>query len=42
MISLDITKYGIFKCPECDRVFNIDDEMEAQEWFYGHDCFIEE
>ena len=25
-------------CPECDRVFDLSDEVAAQEWFYGHDC----
>jgi DNA polymerase III psi subunit len=26
------------KCVECDRVFDLRDEDEANEWFYGHDC----
>lgn len=26
------------KCPECGRVFDLDDETDAAEWFYGHDC----
>jgi hypothetical protein len=26
------------KCPECDRVFDLLDEDDAQEYFYGHDC----
>lgn len=38
----DLMKIGYAKCPECDRVFDMDIESEAQEWFYGHDCFIEE
>lgn len=25
-------------CPECDRVFDLLDEEDANEWFYGHDC----
>jgi len=25
-------------CPECGRVFNLLDENDASEWFYGHDC----
>ena len=25
-------------CIECDRVFNLKDEIDAQEWYYGHDC----
>jgi NOL1/NOP2/fmu family ribosome biogenesis protein len=30
------------KCPECDRVFDLDVEQQAEEWYYGHDCFVEE
>ena len=26
------------KCRECDRVFNLLDEVDAEEWYYGHDC----
>ena len=25
-------------CPECERVFDMLDEDDAGEWFYGHDC----
>ena len=25
------------KCPECGRVFDLTDEDEAAEWYYGHD-----
>lgn len=25
-------------CPECDRVFMLLDEDDANEWYYGHDC----
>ena len=25
-------------CPECERVFDLTDEDDANEWFYGHDC----
>lgn len=25
-------------CPECFRVFDLLDEIDAQEWAYGHDC----
>jgi hypothetical protein len=40
MISLQSIGYA--KCPECDRVFDLDIEDQAEEWFYGHDCFVEE
>lgn len=26
------------KCPECERVFDLLDEDDANEFFYGHDC----
>jgi hypothetical protein len=26
------------KCAECDRVFDLTKDLEAGEWFYGHDC----
>jgi hypothetical protein len=25
-------------CPECDRKFDLMDEEQASEWYYGHDC----
>ena len=26
------------KCRECGRVFDLMNEDDANEWFYGHDC----
>lgn len=26
------------KCVECKRVFDITENIDAQEWAYGHDC----
>ena len=26
------------QCRECGRVFDLTDEDDAAEWFYGHDC----
>lgn len=26
------------QCVECERIFDLADEQQAQEWFYGHDC----
>ena len=26
------------QCIECNRVFDLLDETDAQEWYYGHDC----
>ena len=28
------------KCVECARVFNLLEEEEAGEWYYGHDCEV--
>lgn len=25
-------------CNECSRVFDMRDELDAEEWHYGHDC----
>ena len=25
-------------CPECERVFDLLDRDDNQEWHYGHDC----
>ena len=29
-------------CPECNRVFDLTNEQDAEEWAYGHDCESEE
>jgi hypothetical protein len=29
-----------FQCVECERVFDMTDDNEADEWFYGHDCEV--
>jgi NOL1/NOP2/fmu family ribosome biogenesis protein len=26
------------RCVECEREFDLMDEQQAEEWFYGHDC----
>lgn len=26
------------RCPECGRTFDLLDDTDAGEWFYGHDC----
>jgi hypothetical protein len=25
-------------CAECERVFNLLNEDDAEEWYFGHDC----
>ena len=27
-------------CVECERVFDLLDEDDANEWYYGHDCEV--
>lgn len=34
--------YTRAKCPDCARVFDLLDEDQASEWYYGHDCDIVE
>jgi hypothetical protein len=26
------------QCPECGRVFDLEDPVDGAEWSYGHDC----
>lgn len=28
-------------CPECRRIFDLSSELDADEWYYGHDCEVE-
>jgi hypothetical protein len=30
------------RCKECGRTFDLSDEDQAEEWFYGHDCESED
>jgi hypothetical protein len=30
------------RCVECGRVFDLSDEDDAEEWFYGHDCEVDQ
>ncbi len=32
--------YAKGQCPECDRVFDLVDETDAEEWAFGHDCEV--
>jgi hypothetical protein len=29
-------------CVECNRIFDLLDEDDANEYYYGHDCELEE
>jgi len=33
-----IARQSRARCSECGRTFDLLDETDAQEWFYGHDC----
>lgn len=28
-------------CDECKRIFDLNDELEADEWYSGHDCEVD-
>ena len=28
------------QCAECGRVFDLLDDNDSAEWFYGHDCEV--
>jgi hypothetical protein len=34
----DYPKFGTAICEECGRVFDLFDEDQSHEWYYGHDC----
>ena len=34
---MNVTK-AVWVCGECLQAFDMLDENDAQEWFYGHDC----
>ena len=27
-------------CRECRRLFDLSNELDSEEWFYGHDCEV--
>lgn len=29
---------SVTKCGECERVFDLFDETDSDDWYYGHDC----
>lgn len=34
--GIELRRFAV--CPECRVMFDLADEDEAAEWFYGHDC----
>lgn len=39
-MSTDIVITSVCICVECGRNFVLTDEIDAQEWAYGHDCEV--
>lgn len=39
---MQIAVNHLAKCTECDRQFNLLIEEQAEEFYYGHDCEVEE
>ena len=29
------------QCIECERIFDLSDDEDQEEWTYGHDCEVE-
>ena len=36
--EMKVSSHTKTKCVECGRVFDLLDEEQANEFFYGHDC----
>ena len=31
---------AVIRCVLCGQIFNLANENEANEWYYGHDCEV--
>lgn len=31
-------KFPLVLCDECGQVFDLSDDNDADEWYFGHDC----
>lgn len=31
-------RFPLVLCDECGQVFDLSDDNDADEWYYGHDC----
>ena len=38
MVTSYLRVDSVSRCVECDRSFDLLDAVDAEEWFYGHDC----
>ncbi len=38
MVTSYLRVDSVAHCVECDRSFDLLDAVDAEEWFYGHDC----
>ena len=36
--AAEVARQVLRTCAECARVFDLLDDTDAQEWYYGHDC----
>ena len=39
-MSAEFVLTSVCICVECGRNFILTDELDAQEWYYGHDCEV--
>lgn len=37
---IGVKSFFTVRCIECGRVFDLLNELDAEEWHYGHDCEI--
>lgn len=40
MSEVKIILVGKRTCVECGRVFNLLDQLDSDEWSFGHDCEV--
>jgi hypothetical protein len=37
-MSEEVVELGVETCAECNKVFDLQDVIQALEFFFGHDC----
>lgn len=37
-MTTQVARFHFKVCPECLRAFDMSNDIDAQEWAYGHDC----
>ena len=38
--TITITEFANKTCVECERIFDMTNEIESNEWSFGHDCEV--